>query len=549
MLSILLNWSYVFITAFCLGQGFSCFAEKKLHYRLKSVDSILVAGLVIATVYAQIFSLFGKVGLTANLVLLAICSLVITLNRQKISEDVARWNKESSVLRKVLIVGLVFVWAYFTSRGYLTYDSDLYHGQSIRWIEEYGVVKGLANLHVRFAYNSASFALSALYSMKFLLGQSLHAMGGFWALVLSIGILDIGKSWKRKKMLLSDFAKVAAIYYLTVICDEIVSPSSDYVVMIVVFFIVIKWLEQLESAQASKNIVPYALLCVCGVYAVTLKLTAGLILILLFKPAKNLLKEKQWKEIGMYLLMGLIIAVPWLARTVIISGWLLYPFPALDLFFVDWKVSAEIARVDAAEIKTWGRALYDPSKVNVPITQWFANWFGTLRTMEKLLILADFVSVIVLLPVTAWTFIKRKKEDADYLLVMAALMGSYLFWQTSAPLIRYGYAYVLLVIALTAGWLLQKIKLQRVVYFALIFYGVYKLGMLAVGVCDTVLQPYYLRQQDYGTYELQTYELNGEKIYYPVSGDQTGYEYFPTAPVKPNIEFRGDGIADGFRAK
>ncbi|MBQ7782173.1 MAG: hypothetical protein IJ405_09145 [Lachnospiraceae bacterium] len=549
MLSILLNWLYVFITVFCLGQGFSCFAEKKLHYRLKSMDSVLVAGLIMATVYAQVFSLFGKVGLAANLLLLVVCFLIITVYRSKIAEDVARWNRENTVLRKVLVVVLVFVWAYFTSRGYLVYDSDLYHGQSIRWIEEYGVVKGLANLHVRFAYNSASFALSALYSMKFLLGQSLHTMGGFWALVLSIGVLDIGKSWKRKKMLLSDFAKVAAIYYLTVICDEIVSPSSDYVVMIVVFFIVIKWLEQLENAEKSGSVVPYALLCVCGVYAVTLKLTAGLILILLFKPAMTLLKEKRWKEIGMYLLMGLGIAIPWLTRTVIISGWLLYPFPALDLFSVDWKVSAEIARVDGAEIKTWGRALYDASKVNVPITQWFSNWFATLLTMEKLLILADFLSIGILLPVAVWTFIKRKKENADYLLVMAALLCSYLFWQTSAPLIRYGYAYVLLVAALAAGWLLQKMRLQRVVYFGLIVYGAYKVCMLALTVCNTASAPYYLWQQDYGTYELQTYELNGEVFYYPVSGDRTGYEYFPTAPVKPNIEFRGDGIADGFRAK
>lgn len=65
----------------------------------------------------------------------------------------------------------------------------------------------------------------------------------------------------------------------------------------------------------------------CCVYALTLKLTAGLILILVIKPA--------------------------------ISGWLLYPLPQLDLFSVDWKISVQKAAADAAEIKVCGRGLYD----------------------------------------------------------------------------------------------------------------------------------------------------------------------------------------------
>ena len=35
--------------------------------------------------------------------------------------------------------------------------------------------------------------------------------------------------------------------------------------------------------------------------------------------------------------------------------------------------------------------------------------------------------------------------NLDVLLVLFAVISSYLFWQFSAPLIRYGYAYVLLV--------------------------------------------------------------------------------------------------------
>lgn len=64
------------------------------------------------------------------------------------------------------------------------YDTDLYHAQSIRWIEEYGIAPGLGNLHHRLAYNSAFFSLQALFSWRFILGRSLHCVNGFLFLFL-----------------------------------------------------------------------------------------------------------------------------------------------------------------------------------------------------------------------------------------------------------------------------------------------------------------------------------------------------------------------------
>ncbi len=549
MLSVLLNWIYIAFTVFALGQAFAFLVEKWFHYQIRALDSILVAGLVTATVYAQIFSLFYKVGMAANLLLLLFCLSVYFLLRHRIAAQIRQWYGNYSAAGKILLLFLVLLWAYFTSRGYLVYDSDLYHGQSIRWIEEYGVVKGLGNLHVRFAYNSSSFALSALYSMKFLLGRSLHTVSGFFALLLSAATLDIAASLKRKKLLLSDFARAAAIYYLTTICNEVVSPSSDYVVMCIIFFIAIKWLSVLENEKERGSAAPYALLCVCGVYAITLKLTAGLILILLIKPAYMLIKEKRLKEICLYLALGLLVGVPWVVRTVIISGWLLYPYPQLDLFSFDWKIKIERAIADAAEIRTWGRGLYDASKAGLPITQWFPNWFfKTLPMTGKLLITADIICCGVFVLTAAVTFMKKRWGNLDYLLVQAAILCSYLFWQLSAPLLRYGYAYVLLLAALTAGWILREKRVVSIIVYCLfLFYGGYKLCMISGYLIQSAGIPNYIWQSDYGAYELQSYKLENETFYIPVSGDRTGYAYFPSIPLMPEVEFRGDGIKDGFR--
>lgn len=549
MLTILFNWIYVAVTTFCLGSGFAAFVEKCFQYRIKRPDSLLMTGIVIATVYAEFFSLITGVGLLANGILLAGCAVIVFLCRKRVWEYIRSAWKESSVGHKIVVAALVLLWAYFTSRGYMHYDSDLYHAQSIRWIEEYGVVPGLANLQERLAYNSSSFALSALYSMKFLLGYSMHTMNGFFAMVLSITALDIAKSFKRKKFTLADYARVGGIYYLTTIMDQVVAPASDYAIMCMLFFIVIKWLDAV--AEEKQSIVPYALLCVAGVYALTLKLTAGLILLLLIKPAYLLIKEKKVKDIFAYLSMGLVVAIPWFARTVIISGWLLYPFSALDLFDVDWKVSAWRVDYDSTHISMYGKAIDDWTRVEASVSEWLPNWFRTtLSAMEKLLVAGAMVCVILFVIVMIGTFLKRKCDRLDALLVMGTMLCSYLFWQFSAPLMRYGYAYVLLFDLLMAGWLLKEWRAHRLeglVYWGILLYGVYKLVVVGDYITDTYLQGYYIWQQDYGTYEVESHEIGGVTFYSPAMGDRIGYEYFPGIINWSQVELRGEGIEDGFR--
>lgn len=556
MLTIALNWIYILFTIFCMGFAFTVFVEKVLHYRFKRMDSVLMAGLVIATVYAQIFSLFYRVSLAANVCMLVCCFVSIAVFRKQMFSLIKESFHSCSLAKKILILLLFIIWCYFTSRGYLVLDASLYHAQSIRWIEEYGVVKGLGNLNGRFAYNSSVFAVSALYSMVFILGQSLHAVNGLIAYILCLGLLDLGKCFNRKKMILSDYARVAAVYYLTTIWDEILAPSSDYAVMCVIFFIMIKWLTQLEDAEDGDNIAPYALLCVMGAYALTLKLTAGLILMLIIKPAYRLLKEKKWRDIALYLIMGLLAAVPWMARTVIISGWLFYPLASLDLFTVDWKMTnIGMINTDAALIKIWARGA-NAIGLEASLTEWFPNWFlNTLVTTEKLMVMGDIASCVAVVVLGIWVLVKRDWKRLETMLVLFTLGCCYMFWQLSAPMPRYGYAYVLLLVALTVGYLLQNRAVAKLLYMFLIVYGVYKLYICGKYIASCSKATHYVWQQPYEespSEYITAFEIEGITFYASTIGWITGYEYFPATSSPTDyerIEFRGEGLEDGFRIK
>ncbi|MFG6367068.1 MAG: hypothetical protein K1W16_01330 [Lachnospiraceae bacterium] len=562
MLSVFFNWIYIAITAFLMGMRLREIVWRHFQYRVKSISSILAAGLITITVYAQVFSLFYKVGAVANLVLVGMCIPVVAIQHQQITQLLCSVWRNNSRARKLVLAVSVILWCFCTSRGYMHYDSDLYHAQSIRWIEEYGIVKGLGNIHVRFAYNSSFFALSALYSMKFLCGRSLHTVNGFIALLLWIQVLTLFQKKKNRKTFVTDFARVGAFYYLTVIYSDIVAPASDYAVMCVVFFIVIKWLELIENDE--KQAAPYALLCVAGGYAMTLKLTAGFILILVIKPLCILLREKKLRDIGVYLLLGCEVIVPWLARTVLISGYLLYPFPALDLFRVDWKIPAASAALDAAEIRTWGRGIYNAALADLPVGEWFPAWFyNTLPVIGKLLVLADMICVVIfILLIIRKVLFRRNCEQmyANQLLVLGTILSSYIFWQFSAPLLRYGYAYILLTVVITGGILFDILrkyfdkfqKKDMIVKIALLgtatlflFSAVKLLSFVRYVYAESAKQAYVF-QQDYGQYELESYDVNGVIFYYPRSGDRVGYDSFPAIPRKTPIFFRGETIREGF---
>lgn len=556
MISVIVIWLYMIVTTFLLGYGILTGVTYLCPYRIKKWSSYLICGLAGATVYAQFFSIFAPVGPSANLLLSGICLVIAYFCRDKLYEEFRELINGLSKGKVFLILFLFLLYAYGTSRGIIHYDTGLYHAQSIRWIEEYGVVKGLGNLHCRLAYNSASFALSALYSMAFVTGQSYHCAAGFLALILAAVCLELIDIFKRKYIKPSDFARVMGIYYLVNIFDEMISPASDYFMVLTAFYIIIRFMDLLEAEEA--EVCPYAMLCVLGVFLMTLKLSAALIILLVIKPAVMLIKDKRWKEIVFFISMGVLVAAPFLIRNVLLSGWLVYPFTSIDFFMFDWKIPKGIAAYDAKEIQVWGRGYSDVTAYDMPIWKWLPTWFAGIGGMDKLFIPAAFVSVIV--------FIIRVVKHGrtvtwDKLLVEGVVSLSFIFWLVTSPLIRYGCVYVYLTPAVVLGDVLSEFfdmlerkgiqghiwKYTQKICIAVIgFFILYKLAALGKELTAAYVNDYWVCQKDYDNYETISYEIDGITFYYPIEGDRTGYESFPSSPIKAQIRLRGDDIKDGF---
>ena len=161
MISVLLIFAYLLGTTYLAGFGIWQLLHHKVKCQTVHVDGYLMTGFVTIVVYAQIYSLFDKVGLRANLLLCAALALLGWCLRRQLREHLRRLRFTITPVRTGVMALLLLLFAYGTSRGILHYDTALYHAQSIHWLESYRIIPGLGNLHSRLAYNSAAFPVSA----------------------------------------------------------------------------------------------------------------------------------------------------------------------------------------------------------------------------------------------------------------------------------------------------------------------------------------------------------------------------------------------------
>ena len=100
-----------YLTGFVVLSGMGHIFGKE-EGRVFRPDSYVMAGLVALTVYAQLFSLFHKVGLSANLLLAGICILSAIIFRRKLWGELKRQMDCIPKGRKVFCLFLFLLFEY-----------------------------------------------------------------------------------------------------------------------------------------------------------------------------------------------------------------------------------------------------------------------------------------------------------------------------------------------------------------------------------------------------------------------------------------------------
>ncbi|MCR5108910.1 MAG: hypothetical protein K6B28_12195 [Lachnospiraceae bacterium] len=523
--------------------------------------NVITAGIISVNVYAQIFSIFYKVGLLANIIVIILSALSALVFRKDIVEAVIDIRKKISpviiplYLIETVLLGLI------TAGPSTLGDAFSYHIQGIRWINEYGVVPGVANILSRLGFNSSVYSLSALFDMS-MLGEKehLHTVTGYFILLLlfysTAHFIDDLNDLKKKKLSLGGVINLSALVYVLIQTAWISSPVTDVPAGCILFITLIKWADLIGNDEKEETADNYILLCLLTVYATSVKVSSALYVLLAIYPAVLLIRKKEIKKTVSALIMGIVIIVPFLLRNVIITGWLLYPFKAIDLFDPDWKVSVEQVESEAYAVTDYAR---NPKYIDPAGKSWLYTWLKGNSYSKWILFAALFIMFAAGIIYILRTLFGSKGKNKREVFLLSVILANIMYWFVAAPDTRFGWPAIMALMTFTPFMFKGRKFIKKGLYILsfgiltiyTLFYSYRSVKLLFATPKNTFVKQvdyitsYYLLDESYRTSgeELKEKEINGHTFYIIMN---PGDEYFPASQTDV-INMRGASIKDGFK--
>jgi hypothetical protein len=525
-----------------------------------------LTGLVVVSTYAQTFSLFGKVSLWAFVALLAGAAAIAAWGWHSGQFTRPKWKKMP------VLGGLLLGLAVLTIFENATHtpsnpDTGIYHAQAIRWIETYGVVPGLGNLNTRFAFNSSWLVTHALFSLKFLELWSFHLVASVLFLLSTLFFFDGVLALLRRKETENEqhlpLSGVFSLFLLPlsfeVLASEISSPGTDLPVTLLLWMLLVEWMKRVESGEKGLGRHALFIFLLCF-YCVTVKLSAAPVLLLVVGLGLELLRMREFKRIFILGGLGLLILAPWMARNVVLSGYLVYPLPEVDLFDVDWKIPRRTAELERDYIKAW--AIDPATDIDIVFKRSFQGrtrlWFAEMTANRRAIVLGAAAAPLMLAGLWLLPGLRRltRQFARVWLAVLTALCGA-AYWFFSAPDIRFGYGWLLPLLVFTVApvfllteaaarrWLKRPQLFLQVVVLLLALYQ----GMVLVRSFNAKdLSARVILPRDYWTYPTRRCDLKNTSLWCADAYSECWYDPFPCVPIaNPVVGLRGSRLAEGFR--
>ncbi len=490
MIYILFTWIYITAINYCIGSFIhsviSRFKEPK-NQPITNFSLVCISGMLTTVFISTILCLFMPLALFANSILLLFAILSVLFNRKALRNQLKITKSDLTNTPFVFwILFLIFlaVFGYISFQPSSHHDDGLYYSTSIKWLQEYGTVRGLVNLNPRIGFNSSWLILQALYGFAFLKKGLFNDLNGLLLLYVLIfalgGVIKLIRGDRSLSVLMrAIFILPALAFYrgrgsdwMMFNFNFIESCTADLPVCLLIWIVFILFLES-ESDPSKKSLLAFYCLL-----AFTIKLSAMPLLLL---PLFFAVRTGNIKRIFYSAAMGLVLLSPWIIRNVLLSGYLLYPFSGLDLFHLPWKIPIQSVKFQESAIMVMAADPTQPygQPFSESVLQWFPKWFPRQTIFQKTFFLSTIMATLGFMMMGITMMIRQgigffSKYLFHIILVVAGICGISL-WLLKGPDFRFGYGfmsiYCILFLAIVLNYLLKK-KLHTVGWFAAIFMSV-----------------------------------------------------------------------------
>ncbi len=386
------------------------------------------------------------------------------------------WLKKQTIPQiKTILFASILILIIITLRAWVEqsyYDTGLYHQPLLLWVRENPLPWGLANLHIRFGFNSAWNVLAAVFQIPFVHEpRGLFFINGFLAFAVAMHIW-FGLQKTPNQQWDSSFI------YLLLLPLTLMMPVLNTVSLanlnndLPLFWISIFLAYELINLSL-KKILPqpiFTLSVFFAVFATLIKLSGG---ILLFVPLFIFIKFRDQitllKTIKTLSLPVLFLIIPWFIKNFLLSGCFIFPIVYTCIPTLPWSVPTEEAQRVTNIVLTLARAqTYDINEVQG--FGWVPAWFARhTRSIEFKTMLVLFVISPLFLWFSQW---KKKQLNSLNWFFQIPFLICIAYWYLSAPDMRFGSGYIFTVIffSLASGlslFLEESNKTSRLIRFSL----------------------------------------------------------------------------------
>lgn len=417
----------------------------------------LLLGMFSVAMLASTYSFFGGLGIYFEGSLFA-ASLLLTfaIKSEILNFFISLKAKISSltVFSKFLLTALVLLCALKSASIPFLIDNESYYLQTIQWLDDYGLVKGVANLHPFLLQFSGWHILQSATNLDFL-QLPINDLSGFALIIGLFYAIDKADLFYTSKTTPNLYAGFFVFFSLFAF-QFIAQPSPDviiYIITVIVFY---------ESYLCfyKKSIVfeSISIIFVLAVFAIFCKLTA--LVLVLFPVSVLILKRRTFsrKHTIPYLIplfCAVVAGVLFLAKNHIISGYLTFPLN-LSIGNPDWKVPDSIVLWYLEQTQLDAFQIQDTQFFTQRFSDRFAHWI-TLPGLDGIFNTC-IVLVLVVFPLVLWI----KKWNRMLLILYGLSVLQFLLIWNNAPQFRFFFAFFALLLSVGATIVIRKSWLVKV---------------------------------------------------------------------------------------
>lgn len=536
----------------------------------KSPVSIFLLGLIGVTFFVEVTAQFVPISVNVHLFFFTVLGLISIWNYKLIRKEVVfRWRQvRRYYLFSLAAAGILAIAICYSAKLPTIYDTGGYHITLVKWLNEFGYAKGIANLDPTFGFIAATFEITALFEMGVYNGVSYHYMNSVVFIIGALLLIEMLFDFRKKLVQPGSFLIIPYIAYLYYQKKIVANITPDMLVTILIFYVVYRALKIMGREKI--NSVDIAVLLTISAFSVLLKLSAapvvllGLVVLLWYYRQSG----AGWKHSVSIAFPSAVLAVPYLLKNYILTGYIVYPITKLKIWAPDWIVPEEEVNFLIFHINQFSQNM--EYKIDGMVTgfDWIIPWFWI--HIDPNMYRAEMIQLL-LLPLTliclGFALYKASKENAfQYGAVWGVVFLGMLYWFFSGPNPRFASGWIfttgfLPISLILFQYIKNDLRWHRWIYVGLIVVLIPLAGIFAIEsgikgrifgsehyLLTTIYQP---DQPDYKKVEL----LGDGYINVPKKGSATwsiplpsqGYPQYIFGYVKENLSWRGSDLEDGLK--